>query len=483
MAKKNEKPEKNEMEKNKVEALKEKLLICRKNGYFSVTDDQVKKADDFCEDYKKFLNEAKTERECVAFSIREAEKLGFAPFDPAASYRPGDKVYYDNRGKAVIFAVIGRDGCKDGVRIAAAHIDSPRLDLKPYPLYEANDLVLFRSHYYGGIKKYQWTTIPLAMHGRIARKDGTYVDVRLGEEEGEPQFCVTDLLPHLGAEQMSKTLAKAIEGENLNVLIGSRPVRAEGGKGENLFKLNVMRLLHEKYGITEEDFVSGEIEFVPAFRANDLGFDRSMIGAYGHDDRVCAYPALMAAFHSKTPQNTILTVLADKEEVGSNGNTGLNSSFMRYFIENLARQENLEGRDVFSRSKCLSADVCAAYDPIYASAYEANNSCYLNNGVSVMKYTGARGKSGTSDASAEFMAEVRNLLYSNDVLWQTGELGKVDAGGGGTVALYIANLNVDVVDVGVPVLSMHAPLEVVAKLDVYMAYKAFKTFFEAKPAE
>ena len=467
-------------EKNGIESLTEKLLISRKNGFFDVTDEKVKKADDFCEDYKKFLDESKTERECVAYTVKLAEKNGFVPFDSTAKYKAGDKVYYNNRGKSLILAVIGKEGCKDGVRIAAAHIDSPRLDLKPYPLYEANDLALFKTHYYGGIKKYQWTALPLAMHGRIVRKDGSYIDVKIGEEEGEPQFCVTDLLPHLGTEQMTKTLSKAIEGENLNVLIGSRPVRTEDGTGEKLFKLNVMKILNEKYGITEEDLVSSEIEFVPAFKARDLGFDRSMIGAYGHDDRVCAYPSIEAALNCKAPTHTVMAVLADKEEVGSDGNTGLNSSFMKYFVEDLADMEGLNARDVLSKSKCLSADVGAAFDPTYASVYEANNSCYLNNGVSVMKYTGSRGKSGTSEASAEFMAEVRNLFSKNDVLWQTGELGKVDAGGGGTVAMYIANLNVDVVDVGVPVLSMHSPMEIIAKLDVYMTYKGVKAFFEAK---
>lgn len=470
---------KNENNKNmEVENLAKELLISRKNGFLDVNDDKVEKADQFCVDYKKFLNSAKTERESVDYSIRRAEKEGFVPFDSNKKYKVGDKVYYNNRGKSLILAIIGKNGCKNGVRIAAAHIDSPRLDLKPYPLYEENDLALFKTHYYGGIKKYQWTTIPLAMHGRIVRKDGTYIDVRVGEEDGEPQFCVTDLLPHLGDEQMKKPMAKGIEGENLNILIGSRPVRAD--KGENLFKLNIMKILHKKYNIVEEDFVSAEIEFVPACKAVDIGFDQSMIGAYGHDDRVCAYPAFLAALSCKAPENTILTVLADKEEIGSYGNTGLNSSFLRYFIADLAKQENLEARDVLSRSKCLSADVTAAFDPNYASVYETRNSCYLNNGVGVMKYTGGRGKAGTSDASAEFMAEIRNLLASNNVLWQTGEMGKVDAGGGGTVAMYIASLNVDVVDVGVPVLSMHAPFEVVSKLDVYMAYKAFKAFFDAK---
>lgn len=468
--------EKNKELDEKIEAMSKELLISRKNGFQEVTDDEVAKADAFCEGYKAFLDASKTEREAVEFAIAQAQKKGFVEFEQGKTYHSGDKVYYNNRGKALILAVIGEDGCKDGVRLAAAHVDSPRLDLKPYPLYEANDMVLFKTHYYGGIKKYQWTAIPLAMHGRIVRRDGTYVDIRLGEEPGEPQFCVTDLLPHLGSEQMAKTLGKAIEGENLNVLIGSRPVRAD--KGSDLFKLNIMKCIHDKYNIVEEDFVSGEIEFVPAFKASDVGFDASMIGGYGHDDRVCAYTAIEAMLSSGTPKNTSMTILADKEEVGSEGNTGMNSAFLRYFISGLAKMEGLDPHVVMSKSKCLSADVTAAFDPTYASAYEPLNSCYLNNGVGVMKYTGSRGKAGTSDASAEFMSEVRRLLDGNDILWQTGELGKVDGGGGGTVAMYIANLNIDVVDMGVPVISMHSPFEIVAKLDVYMAYRAFKAFFE-----
>lgn len=470
MAKKNETPD--------VKKLKEELLLCRKNGYFQIPDEKVKKADDFCEGYKAFLDSSKTEREAVLSAVALAEKAGFSAYDAKKTYEAGDRVYYNNRGKALILAVIGKDGCKNGVRIAAAHIDSPRLDLKPHPLYEESELALFKSHYYGGIKKYQWTAIPLSMHGLAVLKDGTRVEIRLGEEPGEPQFCVTDLLPHLGTEQMQKTLAKAIEGENLNILAGSRPVRAE--EGDNLFKLNVMRLIHEKYGMTEEDFVSADIEFVPAFKASDIGFDRSMIGGYGHDDRVCAYPALMAALNSKTPQHTILTVLADREEIGSDGNTGLNSEFMRYFIEDMAEKEGLKVRHVLSKSKCLSADVTAAFDPTYASAYEKTNSTFVNNGVAMSKYTGSRGKSGTSEATAEFVAEVRSIFEKNDVLWQIGELGKVDGGGGGTVAMFVANLDVDVLDVGVPVLSMHAPFEVVSKTDVYMTYKGVKAFFESK---
>ena len=462
----------------KAEELAKKLLINRRSGYFQVPDEKVARADRYCAGYRDFIGRAKTEREVVAYALREAEKTGFVPFEFGKKYMPGDKVYVNNRDRALIFAVIGENGCRDGVRIAAAHIDSPRLDLKPHPLYEKDGLALFKSHYYGGLKKYQWTAIPLSLHGRVVLKDGTRVDIRVGEEPGDPQFCVTDLLPHLAEEQMKKPLAKAIEGENLNVLAGSRPVRAE--KGDNLFKLNLMRILNEKYGMTEEDFVSADLEIVPAFGAVDIGFDRSMIGAYGHDDRVCAYPALTAALNVEHPKHTLLTVLADKEEIGSTGNTGLNSDFLRYFVEDLAQSEGLPGRCVLSRSKCLSADVTAAYDPTYAEAYEAENSCYLNNGVGVAKYTGARGKSGTSEASAEFVSEIRRLFEKNGVLWQIGELGKVDGGGGGTVAVYIAHLNVDVLDIGVPVLSMHSPFEVVSKLDIYMTYEGIRTFFEAE---
>ena len=471
MSKKNEK-------KLDPKELAESLLLSRKNGFQKVSEKDLGKSEKFADAYKTFLDSSKTEREAVRTVVALAEKEGFAAFDPSRTYQAGDRVYFNNRGKALILAVIGKKGCKNGVRISAAHIDSPRLDLKPHPLYEQNDLALFKSHYYGGIKKYQWTALPLSMHGIVVKKDGSVVEIRVGEEPGDPQFCVTDLLPHLSADQMQKTLAKAIEGENLNILIGSQPLDCD--EGDNLVKLNVMRLLNEKYGITEEDFVSADIEFVPAFHAVDVGFDRSMIGAYGHDDRVCAYPAVMAALDVKVPEETCLTVLADREEVGSDGNTGLNSEFLRYFIADLAQAEGLEPRHVLSRSKCLSADVNAAFDPTYASAYEATNSCFVNCGVCVTKYTGARGKSGTNEAPAEFMGEIRSILEKNNVLWQTGELGKVDGGGGGTVAMYIANLNVDVVDVGVPVLSMHAPFEVISKLDLYMAYKAFLAFFEAK---
>ena len=466
------KPEK---ETSSVEKLKEALFIDKKSGAAKISDSELKKADAFCEPYKKFLNKCKTEREAAAEAARLAQKAGFTEFDVEKKYEPGDRVMVNNRGKAIILAVIGKNGVKNGARIAAAHIDSPRLDLKPNPLYEQNDLALFKTHYYGGIKKYQWTAIPLSLHGVIIRRDGSKINVSIGEQPDEPKFVVTDLLPHLAQEQMKRTLADGVRGEELNILIGSRPFRSD--EGSELVKLNIMKLLHEKYGIVESDFLSAELELVPAFPVCDIGFDRSMIGGYGHDDRVCAYPAAMAAFACEKPEYTAITVLTDKEETGSDGNTGLNSSYLKYFIADLARMEGLEARDVLSRSRCLSADVNAAFDPTFPDVIEKKNAAYLNRGVVVTKYTGSRGKSGTSDASAEFMGEVRRLFDEKQICWQTGELGRVDLGGGGTVAMYVANLDVDVVDVGVPVLSMHAPFEVVSKIDVYMAFRAFKAFF------
>lgn len=465
-------------EKIDAKELAKELLNDRTHGAAKVGAKELSKADKFAEGYKEFLNVAKTERETVTWAVKAAEEAGFVPFDPKKKYEAGDKVYYNNRGKAMCLAVIGKKGAKKGVRIAAAHIDSPRIDLKPIPLYEANELALLKTHYYGGIKKYQWTAIPLSMHGKIIRKDGSEVTVNVGEQPEDPQFCITDILPHLGKDQMGKKLGEAIMGEDLNVLVGSLPLT--DGEGEQLFKLNIMNILHQQYGIVESDLISAELEFVPAFKAVDIGFDRSMIGAYGHDDRVCAYPALEAIFKCKTPEYTAITVLADKEEIGSVGNTGLASEFLNYFVADLAAAEDLEARHVYSQSTCLSADVTAAYDPTYASAFEAGNSCYLNRGVGVAKYTGSRGKGGSNDANAEFVGQVRRIFEDNDVLWQIGELGKVDQGGGGTVALDISRMNADVIDVGVPVLSMHSPFEVVSKLDVYMAFKAFKSYFEAE---
>ena len=453
------------------------LLNKKENAAEALGDDEIKTADEFCEGYKAFLQECKTEREVAAWAESEAKAAGFKPFNEFGEpLKAGEKVYVMNRGKAIMLCVKGKKPINEGVHIAAAHIDSPRVDLKQCPVFEDSTLAYFKTHYYGGIKKYQWTAIPLSLHGRICKNDGTYIDVKIGEKEGEPKFCITDILPHLAAEQYSRKPNELVKGEEMNILIGSRPFKDD--KASEKTKLNILKLLNEKYGIVERDFLSAELELVPAFTVDDIGFDKSMIGGYGHDDRVCAYPAFRAILSlSEAPEYTAITVLTDKEEIGSDGNTGLHSSYMKYFIEDLARLEGFEGRDVLRHSKCLSADVNAAYDPTWSFAFEKNNTSVINGGVCVTKFTGSRGKSGTSDASAEFVSWVKTLLENNGVIWQSGELGKVDAGGGGTVAMYVANLDVDTIDVGVPVLSMHAPYEVVSKLDVYMAYKAFDVFF------
>ena len=452
--------------------LSDKLLMNRKHACHIISNDEIVAADNFCKGYSLFLDEAKTEREAVNAIVALAKEKGFRQFESEKKYAVGDKVYYNNRGKSIILATIGKKPISEGVRISAAHIDSPRLDLKPCPLYEDSDIGYFKTHYYGGIKKYQWTAMPLSLHGVIIKKNGEKISVNIGEDPTDPVFCVTDLLPHLAQDQMKKTMSEGIKGEDLNIVIGSRPLGDESGA----VKLNVIKILNDKYGVVEEDFLSAELEVVPAFKAQDIGFDRSMIGAYGHDDRVCAYPALIAAVDCVSPNYTSVTVLTDKEETGSDGNTGLNSAYLRCFIEDLAKPFGVEGRTVLANSKCLSADVNAAFDPNFSEVYERNNSCYINKGVVITKYTGARGKAGTSDASAEYVYEIRDLLDSKNIVWQTGELGRVDVGGGGTVAAYIANLNVDVIDLGVPVLSMHAPYEIVSKIDVYMAYRAFYEF-------
>ncbi len=461
----------NKKEKTAAELLKEKLSYNPENGSKKLCIEEIAAADAYCEDYKTFLDKAKTEREAVIAAIEMAEAAGFVPFDANAPLKAGDKVYVNNRGKALMLAVIGSRPVADGVTIAAAHIDSPRLDLKPNPLYEDSELAYFDTHYYGGIKKYQWTTIPLSLHGVIIRADGSSVTVNIGEDENDPVFCITDLLPHLGREQMKRPAGEVIRGEDLNLLIGSRAFRHDD-ESESV-KLNILNILHEKYGIIETDFLSAELEIVPAFRAKDVGLDRSMIGAYGHDDRVCAYPAVTALLACGTPAYTAVTILADKEEIGSAGNTGMKSAFLPYFIDDLAAAFGEKGHHVLSKSICLSADVNAALDPIYPDVMVRSNAAQINYGVCITKYTGGGGKSGTSDASAEYMGLVRRLLDGEKVLWQVGELGKVDAGGGGTVAQYIADLDVDTVDMGVPVLCMHAPYEIVSKIDVYMAHKAF----------
>lgn len=431
----------------------------------------VKKAFAFCEDYKKFLDSAKTEREAAAEAERRLVKAGYVPFDPQKTYAPGDKVYTVNRGKAVLASTIGTQPLEKGVRFMIAHVDSPRLDLKPNPLYEDSDLALFKTHYYGGLRKYQWGATPLSLHGVIYRADGTCATVRIGDDPGDPVFCVTDLLPHLAAEQSKRTLNEGLKGEELNILVGSLPYEDEEAK--NRVKLLTMQLLHEKYGITERDFTRAELEAVPAFRASDVGFDRSLIGAYGHDDRVCAFAALQAEIGTKKPAHTTLCVLTDKEEVGSDGTTGLKSDYVFHFVQYLADRAGADYKTVLVHSLCLSADVNVAFDPTFPDVLEKANAAYLNRGVVVTKYTGARGKYDTNDAPAEVLAHVTRMLDKAGVAWQTGELGKVDCGGGGTIAKYVANRNVDVVDIGVPMLSMHAPFELVAKLDVYSTYQAF----------
>ena len=465
--------------KSQAEQLKEKLFYVKKHATLVMSEQEEKKADKYCEGYKKFLDAGKTEREAAATAVAMAEKAGFKPFDKKAQYKAGDKIYVLNREKAVILAVIGKSNISNGVNLTAAHIDSPRLDLKQNPLYESDELGYFKTHYYGGIKKYQWPTVPMSLHGVIVRADGSKVTVRIGEDEGDPVFVVTDLLPHLAEEQYKRPATKLIKGEELNILIGSRPFRDD--KISEKVKLNLMNILFEKYGIVEKDFLSAELECVPAFKAKDVGFDRSLVGAYGQDDRVCAYTAFTAIIDMKAvPEKTAVCMLADKEEIGSMGVTGMQSAVFETFLSDLCDSQNVPLKVCFENSFCLSADVTAAYDPNFADVFDKKNAAFLNHGVGLCKYTGARGKSGSSDAGAETVAYVRSLLDGAGVRWQICELGKVDAGGGGTVAQYMANRNIATLDAGVPVLSMHAPFEVVAKLDCYEMYRACKAIYEAR---
>ncbi|MEA4832101.1 MAG: aminopeptidase [Oscillospiraceae bacterium] len=469
--------EKSTGEKKQGEILKEALCYNIKNGAETLNDNEIEKVLDFAEGYKLFLDGAKTEREAVRAAANRAIECGFKRFEYGAEYAAGEKVFYINRNKAIILAVIGKKKVDCGIRILAAHIDSPRLDLKPNPMFEEGGFAFFKTHYYGGIKKYQWPTIPLALHGTVINEKGCAIDVKVGEDESDPVFYISDLLPHLGADQSAKPLGTAIPGESLNAIIGTYPIQDK--TASDRIKLAVLKLLNEKYGIKEEDFLSSELTLVPADKAKDVGFDRSLIGSYGHDDRVCAYPALEAILGVSDPEYTCMAVLTDKEEIGSVGNTGLNTNYMADFMSELCNSQKANPRKMFSNSTCLSADVNACYDPKFADCFEKQNSAMINCGVVVTKYTGSRGKSGTSDASAEFMGKIRNILNSAGVIWQTAELGKVDQGGGGTVAQYVAKFNIDVVDVGVPVLSMHAPYEVISKIDIYSAFRAFDAFLKA----
>ena len=458
--------------------LRASLLVSPKNGYTRISREDRTEMERYCQQYQAFMDACKTEREATGWAVREAEKIGYKPFTPGMEAKPGDKIYYNNRNKAIALAVIGRQSLAQGANICAAHVDSPRMDLKPNPLYEDGEIAYFKTHYYGGIKKYQWPTIPLAIHGVVCRKDGSAVTVTIGEDDSDPILMVTDLLVHLAADQMQKPLAKGIEGEQLNVLIGTEPLE---GEGENLVKLNIMRLLNEKYGLVEADFHSAELVIVPAGKCREAGLDRSLLAAYGHDDRVCAYAELHSLLYQvDAPEKTAVCILADKEEIGSVGISGMQSHYFEHFMGGLCDAQGVRLEDCFANSFCLSADVAVAFDPNFPEVSDRRNNAMLNYGAAICKYTGARGKSGCSDASAEAMAHVRSTLDNAGVIWQIATLGKVDQGGGGTVAAFMANRNIVTVDAGVPVLCMHAPMELVSKLDCYETMLACKAIYLAK---
>ena len=459
-----------------VDELRESLLMSPKNGLLRLNAEQKADMENYCKRYSAFMDACKTEREATAWATETALAHGFKPAVPGMEVKPGDKIFMNNRGKSFLIAVIGSESLAAGANICAAHVDSPRMDLKPNPLYEDSEIAFFKTHYYGGIKKYQWTCIPLAIHGVVCKKDGSTVTVTIGEDENDPVVVVSDLLIHLAADQMKKPLAEGIVGEQLNVILGTEPL---AGEGADLVKLNIMRLLNEKYGIVEDDFRTAELTVVPAGKCREVGLDRSLLGAYGHDDRVCAYAEIEPLLDMGTPRHTAVCVLADKEEIGSIGISGMQSRAFEYFMEILCDGQGVKLGECFANSFCLSADVSNAYDPNFAETCERRNTSLLNYGVAICKYTGARGKSGASDASAEAMQHVRSTLDAAGVQWQTATLGKVDQGGGGTVAAYMANRNIVTVDAGVPVLCMHAPMELVSKYDCYMTMLACKAIYLA----
>ncbi len=458
------------------EELRESLLAAPKNGYTRLTDAQKEEMNAYCKRYAAFMDQCKMEREATAWAVAEAEKNGFKPFSKNMSVKPGDKIYYNNRGKSIALAVIGQESLEQGANICAAHVDSPRLDIKPNPLYEDSEIGYLKTHYYGGIKKYQWLTIPLALHGVVYRQDGTVVPVTIGEDESDPILVISDLLIHLAGDQMQKNAAQVIAGEQLNVIMGTEPLQ---GEGSDLVKLNIMKLLNEKYGLIESDFLSAELTLVPAGKCREVGLDRSLLGAYGHDDRVCAYAELEALFSIENPTKTAVCILADKEEIGSVGISGMQSHFFEHFMGGLCDAQGVKLEDCFAASFCLSADVSNAFDPNFADTCDKRNNSQLNYGVAICKYTGSRGKGGASDASAEAMGHIRTTFANANVIWQIATLGKVDQGGGGTVAAYMANRNIVTVDAGVPVLAMHAPLEIVSKLDCYETMLACKAIYMA----
>ncbi len=460
-----------------MEDLRSKLFYEQKNGYDLIGTEERIAVEDYSREYMDYLNRSRTEREAVVNAIAIAESKGFVPYVSGMELKPGLKIYKNNRGKALMLAVIGKKSLAEGSVIAGAHVDAPRLDLKQITMYESDEMCFFKTHYYGGIKKYQWVTIPLELHGVVALKSGEVVDVVIGREPGDPKFVITDLLPHLAADQMKKTMAEGITGEGLNILIGSTPYADEG---KDRVKYAVMSILYDMYGITEEDFLSAELTAVPAYDVCEVGLDRSMIGGYAHDDRVCAFAELKAIFDVEEPEKTCVCILADKEEVGSDGVSGMQSAAFDCFMEDLCESQGVSLRRCYENSFCLSADVCNAYDPLYPEVSEKRSDSKINYGMGICKFTGARGKSGTSDASAEVVAYLRRIFAENGVVWQMAELGKVDQGGGGTIAKFMANRNIDTIDAGVPVLSMHAPFEVVAKFDCYMTYKGVLTAYSQK---
>ncbi len=465
-----------EKEKSAGQKMQEELCYKRKNYYEIASEEEKKEIFDYAEGYKAFLDAAKTEREACAYCVKAAREKGFTEYQFGEKLAAGDKKYFVNRGKSVVVFRVGSKNLEeDGVRIIASHIDAPRVDIKQNPLYEDGNMALLKTHYYGGIKKYQWTAIPLSLHGAVVLKDGSKVEIRIGEEAGDPVFCITDILPHLGKEQMAGAANKIVEGEQLNVVVGGLPYNDK--EASDKIKLTVLSLLNKKYGMCEEDFLSAELSAVPAFPARDVGLDRSLIGAYGHDDRVCSYPALTAVLNNES-EHTVLAMLVDKEEIGSEGTTGLQCQVYEDLIEEIALAFGANFRKVRANSKCLSSDVTAAFDPSFPGVFEKMNAALLSCGTCMCKFTGAGGKSGSNDASAELVGEIRKAFAENGVVWQMGELGKVDAGGGGTVAKFVAKMNIDTVDLGVPVLSMHAPWEIISKADLYSNYKAFLAFMK-----
>ena len=463
-----------------MEKLKEKLFNQKKDGWETANTRTREEIFNLSKKYMNYLNVAKTEREFIKQAKKMADENGFKDIAEYETLKPGDKIYFINRAKSMYLAIIGEESIEKGMHIIGSHVDSPRLDLKPNPLYEDTGLAYLKTHYYGGIKKYQWTTIPLSIHGVIVKTNGEKVEINIGEDENDPIFTITDLLPHLAQEQMERKLKNGVDGEDLTLLIGSIPY--DDSKATEKVKLNILNILNQKYGITEIDFTSSEIELVPAFKARSLGFDGSMVAAYGQDDKVCAYTSLQAMMELEKVKNTAVCILSDKEEIGSMGNTGMESHMFDFFISEIlnklgVNRPNLLDK-IFCFSKMLSSDVDAGYDPLYAQVSDKHNAGFLGKGISLNKYTGSRGKSEASDANAEYVAWVRNILEKNEILYQVAELGKVDIGGGGTIAYILANKGTDVIDCGVPVLSMHAPYEVTSKFDVYSAYKTYKAFWQ-----